>query len=323
MTPRGTGRRILPYSLLVGQEDLCAALEIAHVDPAVGGVLATGQRGTAKTTTVRAFSLMVAGELPVTLPIGATDDRVIGGWRIEKLMQGAAEPEDGLLVEAADSGSRILYVDEINLLDDHLVNIILDVASTGLLGIQREGRAEHREQVDFTLVGTMNPDEGGLRPQLLDRFGLVADAAPEEDPERRRRIIETVLRFEAERDDPASAFITDALARDQARKTVLDEARRRLGTVAYGERTLHDCARIAAAFRLVGHRGDLVLGRAARALAAIENAPAVTADHLRRVARPALVHRRATGESGTLPAWGPEHDRQVDELLSAPAGREQ
>ncbi|MGY0465964.1 AAA family ATPase [Kitasatospora sp. cg17-2] len=323
MTAPATGRRrILPYSLLVGQQDLRTALEIAHVDPAVGGVLATGQRGTAKTTTIRAFSLMVAGELPVTLPIGATDDRVLGGWQIKKLMQGAAEPEDGLLVEASRSASRILYIDEINLLDDYLVNIILDVTSTGLLSVQREGLAEQRQEVDFTLVGTMNPDEGGLRPQLLDRFGLVADVAAEEKPEQRQEIIETVLRFEAERDDPESAFLNEALASDAARRAELDAAGERLGSVAYGANTLRDCSRLAAEFRVVGHRGDLVLCRAARALAAIENAPEVTADHLRRVARPALVHRRSTGESGSLPAWGAEQDRQVAEVLAVPAGRQ-
>ncbi|RBM16858.1 AAA family ATPase [Streptomyces sp. PT12] len=174
---------ILPYSLLVGHRELRTALEIAYVNEAVGGVLATGQRGTAKTTTVRAFTMMTVGRLPVTLPIGATDDRVLGGWQIKKLMRGAAEPEDGLLVEAAKSPARMLYVDEINLLDDYLVNIILDVVSTGVLSVQREGRAEELHDVNFALVGTMNPDEGGLRPQLLDRFGLVADVLPEEDPE--------------------------------------------------------------------------------------------------------------------------------------------
>ncbi|MFI9328746.1 AAA family ATPase [Kitasatospora sp. NPDC052868] len=322
MTAPATGRRrILPYSLLVGQEELGRALEIAYVDPAVGGVLATGQRGTAKTTTIRAFSLMVAGELPVTLPIGATDDRVLGGWQIKKLMQGLAEPEDGLLVEASRSASRILYIDEINLLDDYLVNIILDVASTGLLSVQREGLAEQRQEVDFTLVGTMNPDEGGLRPQLLDRFGLVAEVAAEQEPEQRQRIIETVLQFEAERDDPESAFLKDALAADEARRAELDGARGRLGSVEYGPDTLLDCGRLAADFRVVGHRGDLVLCRAARALAAIEGASTVSTDHVRRVARLALIHRRSAGESGSLPAWGPEQDRQVDEVLSVAAGR--
>ncbi|WP_405542755.1 AAA family ATPase [Streptomyces phaeochromogenes] len=306
---------ILPYSLLVGQDELRTALEISYVNRAVGGVLATGQRGTAKTTTIRAFGMMIAQQLPVTLPIGATDDRVLGGWQVKKLMQGAAEPEDGLLVEAAQSPSRILYVDEINLLDDYLVNILLDVVSTGLLSIQREGRAQELQQVDFTLVGTMNPDEGGLRPQLLDRFGLVADVLPEENPKQRQRIIETVLRFEAERDHSDSSFVADARKRDAAKKAELDAARNRLDSVRYGPETGGDCARLATAFRLVGHRGDLVLGRAGRALAAIEGAPLVTADHLRRVAKTALVHRRSLSESGSLPEWTDEDDAQVAQIL--------
>ncbi|WP_049580479.1 AAA family ATPase [Streptomyces sp. SBT349] len=311
---------ILPYSLLVGHEELRTALEIAYVNEAVGGVLATGQRGTAKTTTVRAFTMMTVGRLPVTLPIGATDDRVLGGWQIKKLMQGAAEPEDGLLVEAARSPARMLYVDEINLLDDYLVNIILDVVSTGVLSVQREGRAEDLRGVHFTLVGTMNPDEGGLRPQLLDRFGLVADVLPEDDPERRRRIVETVLRFEAERDDPASEFMAEARERDARRKASLDAARERLDAVRYGPDVAAACARLAAAFRLIGHRGDLVLGRAGRALAAIEGEAQVTERHLRRVAKLVLVHRRGHADSGTLPAWTSEDDARVDELLPGSAG---
>ncbi|MDT0343878.1 AAA family ATPase [Streptomyces litchfieldiae] len=306
---------ILPYSLLVGHQELRTALEIAYVNEAVGGVLATGQRGTAKTTTVRAFTMMTVGELPVTLPIGATDDRVLGGWQIKKLMQGAAEPEDGLLVEAARSAARMLYVDEINLLDDYLVNIILDVVSTGILSVQREGRVQRPQRVDFTLVGTMNPDEGGLRPQLLDRFGLVATVQPEEDAAQRQRVVETVLRFEAERDDPDSEFLAEARRRDAERKRALDAARERLGAVRYGPGTAAACARLAAAFRLVGHRGDLVLGRASRALAAIDGEPEVTERHVRRVARMVLVHRRAPGDSGTLPEWTAEDDARVAEQL--------
>ncbi|MER5466385.1 AAA family ATPase [Streptomyces sp. NPDC002668] len=311
---------ILPYSLLVGQAELRTALEITYVNTAVGGVLATGPRGTAKTTTIRAFSMMTAQRLPVTLPIGATDDRVLGGWQIKKLMQGAAEPEDGLLVEAARSASKMLYVDEINLLDDYLVNIILDVVSTGILSVQREGRAQELQEVDFTLVGTMNPDEGGLRPQLLDRFGLVAEVLPEDDPEQRQRIVEAVLRFESEREVPHSPFLAEAAKRDTAKKAELDAARGRLASVCYGPDTAADCARLAAAFRVVGHRGDLVLGRAGRALAAIEGAPLVTADHLRRVAKPALVHRRSQSESGSLPEWTAEDDAQVAQLLPTAVG---
>lgn len=315
MTSRSTAMPLLPFSLLVGQEELRSVLQIAYVNPAVGGVLATGHRGTAKTTTVRAFSWMVSGKLPVTLPIGATDDRVLGGWQIKKLMAGVAEPEDGLLVEAARSASRILYVDEINLLDDYLVNIILDVVSTGVLHVQREGRAEELPQVKFNLIGTMNPDEGGLRPQLLDRFGLMAEVVPEDDPEQRLRIIETVLRFEAERNDANSQYLARAREDDAIMKAELKAAQERLPEVAYAPDTLRYCARLAAAFRVVGHRGDLVLGQASRALAAIDGAKTVTPQHVKQVARAALGHRRALGDSGSLPEWTAEEDAVVEELL--------
>jgi magnesium chelatase subunit I len=158
---------ILPYSRIVGQDEIKLALEIAYVAPQrLGGILISGQRGTGKSTAVRAFSRMVDNRLPVTLPINATEDRVVGGWKIDALMQSKSEWQIGLLEEARD---RLLYVDEVNLLDDHIVNIILDVTSTGVLVVQREGQNKEPVKVPFTLVGTMNPEEGGLRPQLLDR----------------------------------------------------------------------------------------------------------------------------------------------------------
>jgi magnesium chelatase subunit I len=129
---------ILPYSLIVGQDTLKLALELAYIAPRLGGVLISGQRGTGKSTAVRAFSMMVYRDLPVTLPINATEDRVVGGLDVDKLMQSDAKWKDGLLVEA---NGKLLYVDEVNLLDDHIVNIILDVTSTGKLDVQRDGRA--------------------------------------------------------------------------------------------------------------------------------------------------------------------------------------
>ncbi|MFE6712802.1 AAA family ATPase [Streptomyces sp. NPDC057695] len=317
--PRNVPVPVLPYSRLVGQDELRTTLEIAYVNPAVGGVLATGQRGTAKTTTVRAFSRMVSERLPVTLPIGATDDRVLGGWQIKKLMQGVAKPEVGLLVEAARSPARILFVDEINLLDDYLVNIILDVVSTGVLNVQREGLAQELQQVRFNLIGTMNPDEGGLRPQLLDRFGLMADVAPEEDPEQRLRIIETVLRFEAERATSGSTYLAKAKKADAAKRAELNAARALLPEVTHGKGTLAYCARLAAAFRVVGHRGDLVLSQASRALAAMEGTTEATPQHVRRLARAALAHRRSTTESGSVPPWTAEDDTLAESLLPDPA----
>ena len=142
--------KILPYTSIIGQKRLKLALELAYIAPRLGGVLLSGQRGTGKSTAVRAFAQMMYGNLPVTLPINATEDRVIGGWQINELMEGKAKWQEGLLQEA---DGELLYIDEVNLLDDHIVNIILDVTSTGVLVIQREGQST-QNKVSFTLVGT-------------------------------------------------------------------------------------------------------------------------------------------------------------------------
>ncbi|MGA4538779.1 AAA family ATPase [Uniformispora flossi] len=299
-------RRVLPYELVVGQAELKLALELAYVDPAIGGVLASGQRGTAKTTTVRAFAVMVAGELPVTLPIGATEDRVLGGWHIDKLMQGEAKPQQGLLVDAAESAAGMLYVDEINLLDDFLVNIILDVVSTGILDVQRENLAEPARRVEFTLVGTMNPEEGALRPQLLDRFALVAEANAVTDTADRARIIEAVLSFETGSDAGAGT----------TRAAELRTARTRVAGLPLGPHTIAACAAIAGAFELVGHRGELVLLRSARAYAALTGSPEVGVEHVKAVAKLALIHRRSRGETGTMPDWTEEDDKRVADAVA-------
>jgi len=207
---------VLPYSYVVGQDRLRRALELAFVAPGVGGVLVSGERGTAKSTTVRAFAWMMYGGLPVTLPINATDDRVLGGWNIEALMRGKTEPQPGLLERAGEKG--LLYIDEVNLLDDHLVNIILDVASTGLLVVQREHIDEPGRRLSFTLVGTMNPEEGGLRPQLLDRFGLLVPIAAETDIAQRKEILLTVLRFDEESAVSGSQWLQHGVERDTERR---------------------------------------------------------------------------------------------------------
>jgi magnesium chelatase subunit I len=307
---------ILPYSQIVGQRDLRLALETSYVAPQVGGVLATGERGTAKSTTVRAFALMAFGRLPVTLPINATDDRVLGGWQIDALMRAEAKPLPGLLEQAGAEGEGLLYVDEVNLLDDHLVNLILDVASTGLLNVQRDGFDEQKE-VRFRLVGTMNPDEGGLRPQLLDRFGLVVTVAGEGEFEVRRRIVRTVLRYEEERTRPDSPWIRKGREADEALRRRLAGARDRLPGVAVPDGVVDLCTRLASAFELVGHRGELVMAWAARALAAIEGEPAVRAAHVGRVARLALVHRRPSYADELDAPWTAEDDQRVDELVRA------
>src|SRR5262249_46352412 len=155
---------------------------------------------------------MAFGALPTTLPISVTEDRVMGGWRLDELMAGRATEQEGLLEKA---NGKLLYIDEVNLLEDHIVNMILDAASTGVLGVEREGRTETKP-VTFTLVGTMNPEEGWLRPQLLDRFGLTATVRAEEDPALRAQILETVLRF-----DLAGEIDAETLAADQKRREQL------------------------------------------------------------------------------------------------------
>ena len=169
---------VLPYSLIVGQASLKLALELAYIMPRLGGVLLSGHRGTGKSTAVRAFAQMVyEGEMPVTLPKNATEDREVGGRAVRDMLQKKPKWQKGLLLEAK---KKLLYVDEINLLDDHIVNIILDVTATGKLVVARDGNSESYD-VPFTLVGTMNPEEGGLRPQLLDRFGLMVNVTTERD----------------------------------------------------------------------------------------------------------------------------------------------
>lgn len=311
---------VLPYSLIVGHEELKAALEISYISSVIGGVLVTGQRGTAKTTTVRAFTKMLVGDLPVTLPIGATDDRVLGGWSIDKLMAGKAEESAGLLVEASRSRAGILYIDEVNLLDDYLINIILDVVATGILTVQRDYRADRAQKLDFTLIGTMNPDEGGLRPQLLDRFGLVARVDPVDDSELREKIIKTVLSFELAADEAADhahqAFLAEALAEDRAKRESLEEARARVVKVGCPPHLIAACARLASGFDIAGHRGELVLIHASRALAAIEGEPEAAEKHLTAVARMTLIHRRVQGDSGSIPNWTEGDDGRVQDLIA-------
>ena len=303
---------VLPYCYLVGQETLKLALELSYIAPGIGGVLVSGDRGTAKSTAVRAFASMVHGELPVTLPINATDDRVLGGWRIDQLLLGEAIKQPGLLEEASDKG--LLYIDEVNLLDDHIVNIILDVSSTGLLSVQREG-LDRQLRLSFSLVGTMNPDEGGLRPQLLDRFGLMVEVGVETDPARRREILQTVLRLDEARSRGVSDFLERGIRDDRKLRLRLDAARERLYDVEVDD-AAPLCAAVAAAFGISGHRGDIVMALAARALAAREGDDRILAAHVRTVAPLALQHRRHEKGAHGPGAWSTEDDELLSSVLS-------
>jgi magnesium chelatase subunit I len=311
-----------PFSAIVGQDEMKLALLIAAVDPKVGGVLAFGDRGSGKSTAVRALAALlpkmkvVAGcryncdpdrpaefcdecraraakgglksaQVPVPvvdLPLGATEDRVVGALDLERaLARGEKAFEPGLLARAHRG---FLYIDEANLLEDHLVDLLLDVAASGENVVEREGLSI-RHPARFVLVGTGNPEEGELRPQLLDRFGLSVEV---KTPDELASRIEVVRRRDAFESD-AAAFLAK-WARDEAKlRRSITAAREKLPAVSVSDMALERAAKLCMALGTDGLRGELTLMRAARALAALESAKTVTDDHLRRIAPPALRHR--------------------------------
>jgi magnesium chelatase subunit I len=312
-------RHPFPFSAIVGQDEMKLALLIAAVDPAIGGVLVFGDRGTGKSTAVRALAALLppmkvvvgcpygcapdaaaglcdvcragtklksaTAPVPVVdLPLGATEDRVVGALDLERaLTQGVKAFEPGLLARAHRG---FLYIDEVNLLEDHLVDLLLDVAASGENVVEREGISV-RHPAQFVLVGSGNPEEGELRPQLLDRFGLSVEVrTPEDLPTR----IEVVRRRDAYERDPA-AYAARWDAEDEKVRRRLLAARRALPKVQVSDDLLTQAAQLCIKLGTDGLRGELTLMRAARALAAFDGAKAVTVEHLRRVAPAALRHR--------------------------------
>ncbi len=311
-----------PFSAIVGQDEMKLAILIAAVDPSVGGVLVFGDRGTGKSTAVRALAALLppmravvgcryrcapdsaadaceqcpslkAGKKPksewvavpvVDLPLGATEDRVVGALDLERaLSQGIKAFEPGLLARA---NRGFLYIDEVNLLEDHLVDLLIDVAASGENVVEREGLSV-RHPARFVLVGSGNPEEGELRPQLLDRFGLSVEVKTPTDVATR---IDVVKRRDAFERDPAAFVQAWAGSDEQVRKRIVN-GRKRLPTVQLPDAVLERASSLCLALGTDGLRGELTLMRAARALAAIEGDAVVGAGHLRRVAPAALRHR--------------------------------
>ncbi len=305
-------RTILPYTYIVGQKKLKLALELAYIAPRIGGVLISGKRGTAKSTTVRAFASMMYQTLPVTIPINATEDRVVGGWEVTELVQGATRKKVGLL-EAANE--RVLYIDEVNLLDDHIINIILDMTSTGKLVIQREGLDEELD-VQTTLVGTMNPEEGGLRPQLLDRFGLMVGVEEEVAPESRLQILETVLNFDrALQTEKETEFFTRGRRETHQLCEEIEQAKQRFFDVQLDPYVAKASVALSKGFQVEGHRSDYLLALAACAYAARRNEPVATIEHLREVADLVLRHRLPGAQQVNYAQWGQEEQQRLNEFL--------
>lgn len=308
-----------PFTAIVGSEDLKLALILNAVSPRVGGVLVRGEKGTAKSTIVRALAALLPAvevvdgcrfscdpaapdpECPdgphevrtgaarparlVELPVGASEDRLAGSLDIERaLTEGVKAFEPGLLA-AAHRG--VLYVDEVNLLHDHLVDLLLDAAALGTCYVEREG-VSVRHAARFLLVGTMNPEEGELRPQLLDRFGLTVEVRASREPSQRAEVVRRRLAFDA----GPKGFATRWSERERALAARIAEARARVAGVVLPDAALRQIATVCAAFEVDGLRADLVTANAAIAHAAWQGRTAVTADDVREAARLALPHRR-------------------------------
>jgi magnesium chelatase subunit I len=301
----------MPYAMIHGQDQLKLALELAFVARRIEGVLLSGHRGTGKSTAVRSFAMMAYGRLPVTLPINATEDRVVGDWKLDELLRGKLTPQEGLLEQAHGS---VLYIDEVNLLDDHIVNIILDVTSTGRLVAQRNRQID--QEVRFTLVGTMNPSEGGLRPQLLDRFGLMVDVSAPTSKEARVKILKAVLDFDARKGNTDAANqVQAARNQDAERRTQLQNAQARFQEVTLPDAMAQRCVDLASAFKVEGHRGDYVLALAAQAHAALNGRFKVTTEDLSPVIQLALQHRLPGALQGGGLLWGDEQRRLAEVVL--------
>jgi magnesium chelatase subunit D len=277
-----------PFSAIVGHDRLRLALLLCAVRPEIGGVLIRGEKGTAKSTAVRALAHVLAevdGAALVELPIGATEDRVVGSLDLQKVLRdGEHAFQPGLLARAHGG---VLYVDEVNLLHDHLVDVILDAAAMGRVHVERDG-VSHSHEARFVLIGTMNPEEGELRPQLLDRFGLTVDVHASRDVEVRAEVIRQRMAFEA---DPA-AFAQRYAEPDAELARRVAAARLLVGSVVLPDNELRRIAALCAAFDVDGMRADLVVARTAVAHAAWRGADAVAEEDIRVAAELALPHRR-------------------------------
>ena len=313
---------VFPFAALVGQDEMKEALLISAVDPAIGGVLVFGDRGTGKSTAVRALAALLPkirvvvgcrygcdpgangsgcdecherarqGTLKSTLapvpvvdlPLGVTEDRVVGALDLERaLSQGVKSFEPGLLARAHRG---FLYIDEVNLLEDHIVDLLLDVAASGENVVERDG-ISIRHPARFVLIGTGNPEEGELRPQLLDRFGLSVEVRTPDDIKTRMEVVRRREDFEL---DPAG-FMQSWSSKGSALRRKIVEARKRLSGITVSDAARERATRLCMELGTDGLRGELTLIRASRALAALDGSDGVTDEHLRRMAPSALRHR--------------------------------
>ena len=283
------GIHTYPFSALVGQDRLKLALVLCAVRPEIGGVLIRGEKGTAKSTAVRGLAAILAAvdadARLVELPIGATEDRVVGSLDLQKVLRDGEHAFSPGLLARAHGG--VLYVDEVNLLHDHLVDVLLDAAAMGRVHVERDG-ISHSHEARFVLIGTMNPEEGELRPQLLDRFGLTVDVTASRDVDVRVDVIRARMEFEA---DPEE-FVCRYADADAELSRRIAAAQAAVGSVKLPDSELRRIAALCAAFDVDGMRADLVVARTAVAHAAWRGSPVVEEEDIRVAAELALPHRR-------------------------------
>ncbi|KAA1245879.1 AAA family ATPase [Aquimarina sp. RZ0] len=274
-----------PFTAIKAQEDLKLCLLLNLIDPSIGGVLATGDKGTAKTTMVRGLSQLMGGDFPfVNLPIGATEDRVLGSINLEALInQKTTVVDKGLLTQAHQG---FLYIDEINLLNDYLMDVLLDASATGGYHLEREGISQWMDS-RFSLVGTMNPEEGALRPQLLDRFGLSVTIATPTDKKVRSQIAMQRLQFDS---DP-TAYYLQFEKEEQAIKEHILFAKQQIHTIKIPEKVQEQCAALTITNQVEGMRADILLLKTARAYAAYHNQTEVSPEMVDTIAPFVLQHR--------------------------------
>lgn len=302
--------RRFPFSAVVGADELKLALVLGAIDPAIGGVLARGDKGSAKTTLARGLAAVLPNDAPFAeLPLGATEDRLIGTLDLAAALGGkGVHFEPGLL---AGAHGGVLYVDEVNLLADHLVDVLLDVAASGVNLVEREG-ISHRHPARFVLIGSMNPEEGELRPQLLDRFGLAVDVTTSLDPGERAEAVRRRLAFDADPDGFTAKWAQD----EETLRARLAAAR----PATVGDHLLEAIGALCASVGAQGLRADLVLARAAGALAGWEGRGEATIDDVRRVAALALAHRQRRSPFDRHGFDDDRLDRALDEALDGASG---
>jgi len=297
-----------PFTALVGHEALQRALLLAAIDPGMGGVLISGPRGTAKSTSARALAALLPQAPFVTLPLAASLEQLVGTLNIEDVLRdGQVRLAPGLVARAHGG---VLYVDEVNLLPDALVDALLDVAASGVNTVERDG-VSRQHAARFVLVGTMNPEEGELRPQLLDRFGLSVALENPSDALQRQAIVRARLVF----DHDPQALLTHHAGEQAQLVGAITAAREALADLDWPDAVVQHAAHLALAAGVDGIRADLVMLRAARALAALEQRGSVRLEDVDAVAELALAHRRSP-DAAQPPTAAPK----ANQPSPAPAG---